>query len=97
MQFLAGLKAHSFAGGYADFGPGAGVPPDAGLTRFHIENAEAAQFNAVALRQGFLHGFKYRLDGHLRFCLGDARAADDLIDDIQLYHANLLKIQALIL
>jgi hypothetical protein len=97
LQFLAGLEAHSFAGGDADFRPGSGVPPDTSLASLHIENREATQFNAVALRQGFLHGFKYRFHGNFSFCLGDACAIDDLIDDVQLYHANLLKIQALIL
>src|SRR5208282_2402590 len=97
LQFLAGLEAHSLAGGNTDFRPCSGVPPDTGLARFHIENTEATQFNAVALRQRFLHGFKYRFHGHFRFCLRHACAVDDLIDDVQLYHANLLKMQALIL
>jgi len=82
LQFLTGLEAHSLAGWDADFCPRSGVPPDAGLPRFHIENTEATQFNAVALRQGFLHGFEHGLYSHLSFSLGDARAVDDLIDDV---------------
>jgi hypothetical protein len=97
LQFLAGLEAHSFSGGDTDFCSRSGVPPDTGLARFHIENTEATQFNAVSLRQGFLHGIKHSFNGHLSFCLRNACAIDDLIDDVQLYHANLLKIQALIL
>lgn len=97
LQFLAGLKTNSFAGRDTDFRACTGVAPYTGLAGFHIKNTETTQFNAVALCQSFLHGFKYGFNGHLSFCLGDACAVDDLIDDVQLYHANLLKIQALIL
>jgi hypothetical protein len=97
LKLFAWLEAHSFAWRDADFRACPGIAADASLPGFDVENTKSAQLNAVALGKGSLHGLEHRLDSHLGFGLGDASAVDDLIDNVQLYHANLLKIQALIL
>jgi hypothetical protein len=97
LEFFARLEADSFARWDTDFRAGARVAANAGLPGLDVEDAKSTQFNAVALGKGSLHGLKDGFDRHLGLGLGDACAVDDLIDDVQLYHANLLKIQALIL
>ncbi len=49
LQLLAGLKAHRFAGRDGNLGAGARIAADAGLARAHVEDAEAAQLNALAV------------------------------------------------
>jgi len=58
MEFFAGFEANGFARGDAHFLAGARIATDARLAGFYVEDAEAPQFNTVALREGTLHGFK---------------------------------------
>ena len=86
LQLLAGFEAHGFAGRNGDFRAGARIAADAGLARLHVEDAEAAQFDAVAVLERFLHPLEDRLDRHLGLGLGDAGPVHHFVDDIQLDH-----------
>ena len=86
LQFLAGFEADGYARRNGNFGAGARIASDAGLARAHVEDAEAAQFNAVAGRERLLHALKDGFDGQLRFGLGDPGAVDHFIDDVELNH-----------
>src|SRR5690349_15118232 len=72
LQLLARFEAYGLARRNADLSAGARVAPDARLPRPHVEYAEAAQFNALALGQRLLHALKHRLHGRFRLGLGDA-------------------------
>src|SRR4051794_1059532 len=88
LQFFAGLEANGLAGRNADLCAGARVAADAGLARTHVEDAEAAKFDAVALGERFLHGLEDGLNGHLGFCLGDAGLGHHFVDDVELDHVR---------
>ena len=94
VQFLARFEAHRFARGNIDFSSGPGIAPDPGLSRPHIENTEAAQLNAVSVRQGFLEALKNGVDCSLSFYAGQSRAFDYVMDDVlfnQCLHPETLK------
>ena len=97
MQFLAGFEAHGLARGNAHFGARPGITADSGLAGFGVKDTETTKLDAVVLGQSLLHACEDGLDSHFRFGLGDARPIDDFINDVELYQANLLKIQVLIL
>src|SRR5438270_3955682 len=86
LQLLARLEPHSFSGRDIHFGPGTGIAADAGLARAHIKNPKAAQFNAFALGQRFLHAFEYGLHRHLGFGFSDAGLGYYFVDDVELNH-----------
>jgi hypothetical protein len=65
VEVFAGLEADGFAGGDGDLCAGAGVASDAGFTRLDGEDTEAAEFDAVALCEGLLHGFEDGVHGGL--------------------------------
>ena len=68
VEFLAWLKAHGFAGGDGDFGAGTRVASYTRLARLYGEDAEAAEFDAIAFDEALLHGFEDSID--CRFGLG---------------------------
>ena len=72
VQLFAGLEADSFAGGDADLSAGAGVAADAGFAGADAEDAEAAQLDALACRQGLLEALEDGVHGSL--CLGARQA-----------------------
>ena len=84
MQFLAWLEAHRLAGCDAHLGAGAGIAADAGLAGTDAEDAEAAQFDALAGGKSLLEALEYRIHGSLRLGAGQARALDHLMDDVLL-------------
>ncbi len=84
VQFLPWLKAHGLSWGDADLGAGAGIAADAGFAGADTENAESAQFDALACSQGFLEALEDCIDCGLRLGAGQAGALDDLMDDILL-------------
>src|SRR5262249_5995447 len=90
LQLFPRLKTHGLAGRNVDFSAGARVTADARLTRAHIEYAEAAQFNTLALPQRSLHAGENRLDRQLSLGLGDTGLMYYFIDDIELYHRSAL-------
>src|SRR5271165_1261086 len=67
VQFLARLEANSFTRRNRHFGSGARVSADARLAGPHVEDAEAAQLDAVAVCQGLLKALKNCVDRS--FCL----------------------------
>jgi hypothetical protein len=67
MKLFAGLEADGFSGGDGDFSACPRIASDAGLSRLHGEDAEAAQFNAVAGDQVLLHTIEDGVDGSLCF------------------------------
>src|SRR5208283_5609706 len=86
LQFLAGFEADRLAGRDVDFRAGARVASDAGLARPHGEDAEAAQLNAVTVRQSLLHAFENGFDRHFGLGFGDAGLVDDFVDQVQFDH-----------
>jgi hypothetical protein len=67
MKFFARLEPNCFAGGNRNFSACPGIPANAGLPRFHGEDAEAPQFNAVASDEGLLHAVEDRVNRRLCF------------------------------
>src|SRR4051812_46491347 len=88
LQFFAGLEANGLAGRNADLCASARVTPNASFAWTHVEDAEAAEFNAVAFRERFFHRLEDGLNGHLGFCLGDAGLCHHFVDDIELDHVR---------
>src|SRR5271156_1150560 len=84
LQLLAGLEPHGLAGRDCDFGASARVAPDTSLARTNVEDAEAPQLDALAMRQSSLHAFKNRLNSHLGFGLGDSSFVYDFVNNVEL-------------
>jgi hypothetical protein len=97
LQFLAGFEAHGLPWRNAYFGACPGITADSGLAGSHIKDTKTAKFNAVVSGQSLLHGFEDGLDRDFRFGFGDAGAVYDVVNDIELYQTNLLKMQLSIL
>ena len=94
VQFLAWLEAYRFARGNVDFGSGPGIAADPGLSRPYIEDTEAAQLNAVSVRQGFLEALKNGVDCSLGLHTRQPGAFDYVMDDVlfnQCLHPETLK------
>jgi len=84
MKFLAGFEADRLAGGDGDLGSGARVAADSGLSRTHIEDAEAAQFDPFSVGQRLFEALE---DGvHCSFGLyaGQTGPFDNVVDDVLL-------------
>src|SRR5215471_18783514 len=81
LQLLARLEAHGLSRRDRDFGAGARVPSNTGLTGADIEYAEAAKLDSLTPAESSLHTLEHSLDGHLRFGLGDARLIDHFVND----------------
>src|SRR5438094_9494940 len=94
LKFLAGFEAHSFARRNAHLFAGAGIAADAGLARLHTEDAEAAEFDALAAAESLLQRFEDGLDGLLGFGAADVRRSDASDYDSQLNHAILPRFRA---
>lgn len=90
LEFLAGLEAHGFAGRDGDFCARTRIAADAGFTGFHGKDAEAAEFDPVAMFQSPFHFFKHGLHGHFGLGLGDTGLVDHFVDDIELDQTILL-------
>jgi hypothetical protein len=89
LKFFAGLEADGFARRDVHFFTGAGIAADAGLAGLDAEDAEAAEFDALAAAESLLQRFEYGFDGLLGFGAADVRSGDDGIYDIELNHAIL--------
>jgi hypothetical protein len=96
LQFLAGFEAHGLPWRNTYFGARPGIPADSGLAGPDVKDTKAAKLNAIVSGEGLFHGLEDRLDSDFRFGFGDASTIDDVVDDIELYQANLLKTQTLI-
>jgi len=82
VEFLAWLETHGFSGRDAYLGSGARIASDSGFAGADAENAESAQFNALARCKSFLQTFKHSV--HCRFGLraGQACALDHMVHDV---------------
>ena len=86
MKFFARFEADGLAGRDVDFFAGAGIAADAGLAGLDAEDAEAAEFDALAAAEGLLQRFKNRFDSLLGLGAADESLGDNRIDDVQLDH-----------
>ena len=84
MEVFAGLEADGAAWSDADFGSGAGITSYAGFARPHVEDAETAEFDAVAASEGALEAFKDSFDGGLGFDAGQSGTLNYLMYDVLL-------------
>ena len=90
MQLLARLEADCLAGSDADFGTGAGIAADAGFAGADAEDAESAQFDALACGESLLQALEDRIHRGLSLGAGQARALDHMMDDVLLNHCRYL-------
>jgi hypothetical protein len=90
LELFAGFEADGFAGRDADFFAGARVAADAGLSRLDAEDAEAAEFDALAAAESLFQRIENGFDGLLGFGAADESLRDNRIHDVQLDHTRLL-------
>jgi hypothetical protein len=86
LQVLAGLEPNSFSGRDVHFGASSRIPSDTRFPRFYREDAKAAQLNPIVGLQSVLHTVENRVHRLFCFRFADARAFDDLINEIEFYH-----------
>jgi hypothetical protein len=91
LQFFAGFEADCFAGWDADFFAGARVAADAGFAGLDAEDAEAAEFDALAAAESLFQRIKDGFDGLLGFGAADESFGYNRIHDVQLDHTGLLR------
>jgi hypothetical protein len=84
VKVFARLEADGAAWRDADFGSGARVASYAGFARPYVEDAETAQFDAVAAGEGALEAFKDSFDGGLGFDAGQSGTLNYLMYDVLL-------------
>jgi hypothetical protein len=84
LKLFAGLEANRLAWRDRHLRACTRVSSNPGLSGTNVEDAEAAKFYTLALRQRVLHAFENSLDSHLRFGFRDACPVDDFIDDVEL-------------
>ena len=63
LELFSRFEANSSPGRDADFGSGAGVSSYPGFARLHVEDAEAAELDAVVRTEGVFHGLKNGVNG----------------------------------
>ena len=88
MELFARLEADGFAGGDGDLGARPGVAADAGFSWFDREDAEAAEFDAVARYQGLLHALEDSVYRSLCFCPWQTGALNNPLYKILLNHSG---------
>jgi hypothetical protein len=97
LELLARLETDSLPGQDIDFGPCPRISADTSFARFHVKHPEAPQLYPFTSGQSLLHRLKYGLHRRFSFGLGNACPIDHIIDEIELDHRNLLKMQDFIL
>jgi len=90
VEFFAGLEADGFAGSDADFGPGAGVAADAGLAGTDVEDAKAAELDALAFGEGALEALEDGIHSGFGLVALQAGALNHLVNDV-LFDQGLLR------
>jgi len=82
VELFTRLESDRFAWGDVDFGTGAGISADPSFAGTDTENAESAQFDALACSQSLLEALEDRI--HRRLCFGARQpgALDDVMDDV---------------
>ena len=86
MKLFARLEPYCFAWSDDDFSACPGITADAGFSRFDSEDAEAAQFDAVASDEGLLHAFEDGVYRRFRFGSRQACALNNPLYKILLNH-----------
>jgi hypothetical protein len=61
VEFFAGLEADCFTRGDVDLSTGTGITPNSGFAGTDAEDAESAEFDALAGGQSLLQAFEYRI------------------------------------
>jgi hypothetical protein len=86
LQFLTWFEAHGFAGRNANFFACAGIAAYAGFAGLHIEDAEAAEFDALAAAHGIFQGFEDGFDCTFRVTTLNVGVGDHGVHYVQLNH-----------
>ncbi len=84
LKLFAGLEADGSPGHDRNFGSGARVASNAGFARLDVEDAEAAEFDPIALAEGVLHRLEDGIHGRLCFGPWKTGALDYALDEILL-------------
>jgi hypothetical protein len=87
LKVFAGLEPYSAARRNGHFGPGSGISSDAGFAGAHIEDAEAAEFDALAPRQGSLQGIEDRVYGDFGLASRKAGSLNHLLNNVLFNHS----------
>lgn len=85
MKLFAGFEANGFAGSDADLGAGAWIASDPCFARTDVEDAKAAQFDALAFGERMLERLEYGIDSSLGFVPLQTGALNHLVNDVLLY------------
>jgi hypothetical protein len=85
MEFFTGFEANGFAGGDADFSAGAWIASDPRFPRADIEDAEATQFDTLAIGERALESLEYGIDSSFGLIALQAGALNHLVNDVLLY------------
>src|ERR1700722_11932061 len=85
VELFAWFEANRFSGGDGDFGSGTRVAADAGFAWADIEDAEAAQLDAIAIGKGLFQAFKYGIDRGFSLIARKTRTLDDVMDNVLFY------------
>jgi hypothetical protein len=86
LQVFAGFEPNRLSRRDVHFGAGPRIPSDARLPRFDGEYSKAAQLNPIVGFQSVLHTIKDSVYSLFRLRFADARAFNDLIDEIEFNH-----------
>lgn len=89
VQLFAGLEANGLARRDADLSPGAGVAADACFAGPDVEDAKAAQLDALALGQCALERFEDGIDGSLGLIALEAGTLNHLVNNVLFYQGVL--------
>lgn len=84
VEVFAGLEADGAAWRDADFGSGARIASYTCFAGPHVEDAKAAQLDAVAAGEGAFEAFKDGFDGGLGFDAGQSGTLNYLMYDVLL-------------
>lgn len=85
MQLFARLKTYCLARRNTDLRACAGIAANARLARPDVEDTEASQLNALALRQRVLQGLENRIDSCLGLIALKTGALNHLMNNVLLY------------
>src|SRR5947199_5238562 len=88
LEVLARLEADRLAGRDRHLDTGLGIAADALLAVADLEDAEAAELDALAVAERALHGFDDGIDGLRRLHPGHIRDFRDAVDDVRLDHCG---------
>src|SRR5262245_968583 len=85
-ELLSGLETDRVAGRDRDFDARLGIAPDSALASLDLEDAEAAQLDAVPGAQRGAHGLDHGLDRGGGLGARDRSQIDDEVDDVRFDH-----------